>query len=462
MAGAPLEALFGLLLLLRFLYPFYMHPMRKIANDWGRHLDNGVFFFSLPTFMGGVDPKLYQLWLYGLNALSGGNAYVFAAGTGLLAAAMPYVWYKAAGEVFRPKTALLIGIAIAACPSFITIYSFFMSETLLLVTFGLALWKTLRAARKKNLPSFNMAVLCWVLALHSRMVVLPVAVLAVVWLFYYQKEKLRAAGCAAAIVLLITIPAAIQSYRSLHIYVPFQFTTLNEIYYKSGATTHSYDIIGNPFGGRIAWTSPSFFENPLDPLLPFHTARRTASNHSVIDVTQGSRDWDAALAQAEANYTWTMFFHNLYENAVYFVFGSSWPDSAKQTPYMLARLNYHLRWLFSALLLYTLAVAPSVRTDEKKAFLLLAAWVMIVSLLVQWMGVMEGRYRKPLEPLLIVCLCIMGPPWRKARDGEYSPYRFAMAFAVEPCLRWLGEHTRGVRAWAEEIRRSAPPDQYPW
>jgi hypothetical protein len=465
--GITPGTVFATLLFLRFLYPFYMHPMRKIGNDWQRHLDNGVFFMDMPTLMGGIDSKLYQLWLYLLNHIAGGNAYLVAAGTGLLAAAMPYVWYRAAREAFSHDTALKLGIVIALCPSFIPIYSFFMSETLLLVTFGLAIWMTLRAARLQSFAAFNMAALCWVLALHSRMVVLPAALLAMVWLLHYQKDKMRAVRSALALLLVITLPAAVQSYRSLYVFVPFQFTTLNEIYYKSGTMTHTYDILGSPFGGRLSWTSPSFFDDPLAPLSKYKSYRMPGSHHSVIDIRHGSRDWDKALKEVESGYTWEMFFSNIYENAVFLFFGYSWPDSYKNASHYLSYINYHLRWVWAALLIYMLAAVPVTRTDEKKAFLLLAAWLMAVSLLVQWMGVMEGRYRKPLEPLLMIGAVILWTAHRKKAVGTpasetFSPYQFVMMCAVRPCLHQVKETAARLAICVKEFIRSAPPDRYPW
>jgi len=52
---ARLQALFGLVLLARLLYPFFNSPLQHLFSDPQRHWDNGQTFLH-PSIMGSSDP----------------------------------------------------------------------------------------------------------------------------------------------------------------------------------------------------------------------------------------------------------------------------------------------------------------------------------------------------------------------------------------------------------------------
>src|ERR1039457_6531831 len=99
--------LFGLLLLVRLLYPFFNSPLGHLFSDPQRHWENGESFLH-PTIMGSSDPFLYQLWIYLLRQIAHGTAPTVLLGCGLLCAAMPYGWYRTLREV-QPKSRALLG-----------------------------------------------------------------------------------------------------------------------------------------------------------------------------------------------------------------------------------------------------------------------------------------------------------------------------------------------------------------
>jgi hypothetical protein len=152
-AGAPLgtekslQRLFGLLLLARLLYPFFNSPLEHLFSDPLRHWENGARFLH-PGIMGGIDPFLYQLWIYGLRCVAQGAAPAVSLGCGILCAAMPYGWYRALRELQTRDRALIGALIVGLIPESVGLYAYFMNETLLLSLLGFCFWITLRSNRK--------------------------------------------------------------------------------------------------------------------------------------------------------------------------------------------------------------------------------------------------------------------------------------------------------------------------
>lgn len=151
-----LRWLFGAVLLLRLLYPFFDSPLGHLFSDPQRHWDNGADFLH-PNPMGGLDPFLYQFWMYALEQAGAANRACIDLGTGLLCALLPYGWYRALKEVLPREWALGGAIAMGLVPEFLGIYAYFMNETLLMALTGVAFWLTLRARRKPGLGPFALA-----------------------------------------------------------------------------------------------------------------------------------------------------------------------------------------------------------------------------------------------------------------------------------------------------------------
>ena len=141
-----LQVTFGVLLVLRLLYPVLSSPLDHLFSDPLRHWDNGRFFLH-PTLMGSNDPYLYQLWLFVLQRVARWSHAGISLGTGLLCALMPYGWYRALRELVPKHVALFGAVLMAVLPDFLGIYAYFMNETLLLSLMGFAFWLTFRARR---------------------------------------------------------------------------------------------------------------------------------------------------------------------------------------------------------------------------------------------------------------------------------------------------------------------------
>ncbi|HEY2418756.1 MAG TPA: hypothetical protein VGH84_12610, partial [Steroidobacteraceae bacterium] len=175
-----LRWLFGSVLLMRLLYPFFSSPLDRLFSDPARHWDNALHFLH-PSVMGSGDPYLYQLWLFGLQQLAGQSTAWILLGCGVLCASMPYGWYRALREFLPVSWALAGGALFALVPSFLGMYGYFMNETLLMSLTGFAFWLTLRARRKGTLGAFVTACALWLAVMFTRVVLSPIALLCLSW-----------------------------------------------------------------------------------------------------------------------------------------------------------------------------------------------------------------------------------------------------------------------------------------
>lgn len=425
-------AVFWAALVARFAYVVWWRgPFHSLENDWGRHWQNAQHLFGAPTLMGGIDPKFYQLWLWLLQQLSLGFEAPVVVMTGLLCAIMPYFWYLAAREVFAPKVALACGFVVALCPSFLVIYSYFMNETLLLAVMGMALWLTLKAHRTGADRDYMLAVLLWVLAVHTRMAALPPAVVGVVWLACSHGQVWKRLKVAALVLLMVSVPAGWHAYRSLGAVAPFQFGVLNQIYVHNGSTHHRYYVAGGPYAGNYEWISPSYYANPFDPIGEFKTYRHYERPPVVIHYQSAAEDFANELALLKDEYTVHDRIRDLYENTVFLVLGPSWPDATMQEEW-LYRLNYHQRWVWAVLMVALAMVGPCMPLRERRAVLVAMTLALMLALAVQPVGIMEGRYRKPLEPLLLLAVVALahGMRGRVLEVAYFTPLMFARELLV--------------------------------
>ena len=240
-----LRWIFGAVLLIRLLFPFYNSPLGHLFSDPARHWENGMRFLN-PTFMGSGDPILYQLWLYLLIKIKGNVAAVVATGTGFLCAAMPYGWYRAFKELLPKSWALGGALLMALVPGFIGAYAYFMNETLLLSLTGFAFWATFRAQRKRTVGAFALACAFWLAAGFTRTVALPMALLCLLCIWLPQPRRLPKAVLGVAILLILLIPAGLHGRVNLGYFAPFGNGYLNPIYQTSGSQIHRVHTVNQP------------------------------------------------------------------------------------------------------------------------------------------------------------------------------------------------------------------------
>jgi hypothetical protein len=394
-----LRWLFGAVLVLRLLFPFFNSPLAHLFSDPLRHWNNGLNFLH-PDLMAGDDPFLFQAWLAALQWLSHGSGPAVNFGCALLCVLMPYGWYRALREIM-PKTWALGGASlIGLWPSTLGMYAYFMNETLLLALIGTGFWATFRARRKGTLGAFAIASLIWSCAALTRTVAVPLALLNVLYLLLMQPRKLSAACIAAAAAGLLLIPAAWHSRAGVGFIAPLGNLYLNEIYAASGKRDISIEAGA---AGSYVFSSPSFYNPAFYPFSEWISARSGVFDIHV-DLKKGRTDWRAELKRARAERTYPRW-QQRWDDFVFLLFAQSWPDNDRGT--LSGWLSLWNRWLWLPLVL-CVAVGTGRGWYHGREWLLPVCGIGVFLLLtVQSEGTMEGRFRKPLEPIFLAAAVVM-------------------------------------------------------
>ena len=403
--------LFGAVLLLRLLFPFFNSPLGHLFSDPLRHWNNGLHFLH-PDLMGGDDPFLYQAWLAALQFLSQGSDAWINLGSALLCVLMPYGWYRALRELLPKNWALGGASLIGLWPAGFGIYAYFMNETLLLALLGAGFWATWRAARKGTAAAFTLASLIWTCAAFTRTLAVPLALLNVLYLIMAQPGKLRSMAIAAGCFLLLLLPAAWHSRAGVGFVAPFGNLYLNEIYAASGKRDISIDA--GPAGSYV-FGSPSFYNPSFYPFSEWISDRSGVFDIHV-DLTSGRGDWRKELARARAQRSFPRW-QQRFDDFIFLLFAQSWPDNDRAT--LSGWLSVWSRWLWLPLVL---AVAWGVARERffGREWLLPICGLGVFALLaVQSEGAMEGRFRKPLEPILLGAAIVMA---YRSRHREQALY----------------------------------------
>jgi hypothetical protein len=392
------RALLGCVLLMRLLFPFFNSPLRRLYSDPLRHWQTGQEFLH-PTVMGSGDPYFYQLWLFVLQRIAGDSRAAILTGCALLCAAMPYGWYRALREFLPRLPALRSSVLIGLWPAFLGIYGYFMTETMVLTLTGFGFALTLRAARKRNWQAFAAACAVWLAAIFSRIVILPVAVLCLLWALALQPQKRRCALAALLLTASVAIPAGLHTRSALGYFAPLGNLYLNEIYHASSNKDIQIDYGSQ---GAYRFGSPSYYNPTFYPFSNWTTFRQGVFMLR-IDTRHGRADWRRALQQIP-HQPWRTRARDFGENLCYLFFGQAWPDNDRRT--LVGSLAVWMRWLLLPIVLWTV-VAVMQRLYRGREWLVPGCALMSLLLLaMQREGIMEGRYRKPIEPLFLVSIAL--------------------------------------------------------
>jgi hypothetical protein len=398
--------MFGGVLVLRLLYPFFNSPLAHIFSDPQRHWDNAGRFLS-PSVMGSGDPFLYQLWLFALRQLAAGSSATILAGCGALCAAMPYGWYRALRELQPRAVALRGAVLIGLWPPFLGGYAYFMTETLLLTLTGFGFAMTLRAMRRRDSAAWLLACAIWLAASFTRVVVLPIAVVCLLWAWLLQSHRLRAVLLAAALSLVFIVPAGLHGRVSLGYFAPLGNLYLNEIYHAGSNKSIQIDFGAQ---GVYIFGSPSYYNPTFYPFSDWTTAR-TGVQGITIDTRNGRGDWRRTLSQIPPR-SGSARWRDFTENLCYLLFGQEWPDNDRGS--IVCWLSVWLRWLFVPMVVGVVLAACRGRYQGREWLLPLCALLALCLLAIQREGIMEGRYRKPIEPIFFAALLL-------ARQQRGSP-----------------------------------------
>ena len=420
----------------RVLVCFLHNPMDYFWTDMARHWSNGTHFPG-GGYFGAGDPIGYQIYIWILHHVSFDHKSLIALASALLSVLMPWTFYRAARSFGLPKTpALWVWVLIAATPSLIAIYHYLMMETLLLFLEGVAFWMTARYLRKGGRLAFLVMIFSWTLASITKPTVVPVACVCVLWGWWKRSTPLKDLAIGAVLAFVMLLPQAIRTKAELGFAAPFGNPWVTKIMLRSGAhTTHihfyapkirqlGHESPANDYD--LEFNSPSCFIQPLWPLSPWAIRRALVDSRAnvIVDSGHGERDWKAAYDRYDHDPDeWMAQWR---ENVVLFFFAPSWPESAVND--WEGRLDYYTRWVWAPLIL--VVFAGNIRQFISRRFDLIpiAVTALTLSMALQNMVLMEGRYRKPVEPLLWLNLVwIVSSKKLRAggQDEEQVPERIA-------------------------------------
>jgi hypothetical protein len=394
-----LQRFLGLVLLARLLYPFFNSPLQHLFSDPLRHWENGERFLH-PTVMGSSDPYLYQLWLFLLQQTTQGSGPWVLLGCGVLCAAMPYGWYRALRELLPKKRALTGALLIGLIPESFNIYAYFMNETLLLTLLGFCFWLTLRAHRRRTLGAFAVAALVWLCAGFTRTVALPMAAGCLAWLWVTQPQRFPKALTGVGLVLLFAIPAGLHARERLGFFAPFGNLNFNEIYSAGG--TREIAVNYGP-DGSYHFGCPSFYNPTYYPWSNW-TTDRSGVVSIAIDLTRGRADWMAEkkrVLQQRAFPRW----RQRWEDFQYIAFGQSWPNSDRGS--IFGWLTLWTRWLWAPVIALVGGAVWQGRYRGTAYLLPVCGLGTLALLLMQTEGVMEARYREPIDAILVAAAMLI-------------------------------------------------------
>ena len=162
---------------------FTYNPVNHLWSDPERHWLNGTRPMDLSPMVA-IDPVRYQIYIGALAKLTLRQPLLVAYWTALLSLAGPWLWYRFLRELLPSRDWALAGwVILAALPSWSSIYSYFMQETLMLPLLGAALWMTWRCRRKADTASFVLAVAVWMAAGAKDITGKLLAIFFPIWLF---------------------------------------------------------------------------------------------------------------------------------------------------------------------------------------------------------------------------------------------------------------------------------------
>lgn len=411
---------FVALCLWRMAYPFLQNPLLTRVGVSRRQWEQAETFFD-PVFMGGVDAFFYQFWLMGLQRLSFGHDVIIQLVIGLMCAAVPVSWYLTARELLPRGAAQLTALGIALLPNTLTIYRYFTSETLLIPLLGFACWCTARAWKRRSARWVIAASLLWVLCAQTRVTLLPLMLVILPILWWQVRIRWHHAAAILLPAALIIAGSAYHNYLAVGVASPFGIPQMNAIYARSEAVR-----IVTHFDDKRNWfRSPSYFLQPFSPLSNWRISPRGEEYHLKIKRENGWRDWQKALNDHPV--TLSNLIRQLSHNAIFLLTGSSWPDawpdswnSAKFSTHWESELNHGLRWLWTALIPLVVIGALFYRGSAlQNAFIIITLSLLLVMLL-QTSAIFEGRYRKPVEPMLMICAAMMLQPQRTTQERKVA------------------------------------------
>jgi hypothetical protein len=385
------------------------NPMDVIFSDPGRHWNNALQFLH-PDPQGAQDPFVYQVYLFAVQRLTQFEHFWIGVITAALSVSYPLIWYGCARSLLRRRiNALRFAAILCWLPTHISMFSFFMNETLALPLVGAALWTTKRALDRRTPLLYVAAACAWTLAALTRTLIAPVGLVCVLvsWLrLRYGRWWAGAVSCAFAGAWVVA--ASIHAHGVLKRYTPFGANDCMSIYAASAAKGYGVDFKGIASYG---FSSPSFYVSPWWPFADFPTIREGMYSFT-YDVDQHGADVKKVFhEQVERN--WKKLPRLMYENFIFLSFGHCWPagGSAGDTADKICLWE---RWIWFPLTVVSFVGSAAYVLRRKAEFLpLVVLAFLFTSYGLAQVAVLEGRYRKTFESVVLLAPFWL---WERRKD----------------------------------------------
>jgi len=420
----PLSAVLAVALVmvgsgLRVVWAVTHSPIDFVYSDTQRHWFNATHPLEMNPFAG-IDPPAYELWLSLIARITLGNQAALGIYAALLSLAAPFVWFLFARTLLERKIlALWFWAVLTWLPSWVGIFSYFMNETILIPLIGLSLWLTTR--ERPDTPARWIGLnLSWILTCLTRIIALPIAAVAIAFALRGVRHPVRRALMAAVVWVCTLTPFALRSYQIIHVATPFGLPYPHHIYWESGARDMHLHLTSPSHGTAFHYnfTAASSFDEPLHPFSHYQP-RPTGDAEVFVNIDRGTADWQAAAAEYAPSFSRRLHLYG--ENALLLLLADSWPDGHRE--FVWENAAYHLHWMWVVIVLG--AAAGSAIHIYRNRRLQLVPALALISFLVPLFsnaGVMEARFRKPLEGIFILALFWLAEQWGsyKGHQGPQS------------------------------------------
>lgn len=374
------------------------NPLDHLFSDPKRHWNNALLFWT-PNLMGGADPLMYQVYLYLVQQLTGCNRLAIGIITGMLSAIMPWFYYKTVREFEMSRfMSLVVWLLIAVIPSFWGLYNFFMMETLLLPLTGLSLWMTGRYLRKQSFYPFMVMCASWGLCCLTKSSLVPVAAISILYCLWCENIKWRWLPAAMVLGIVLLLPNAIRTHKILGYSCPLGMPWIVKVIQRM-ETKHIEIYWNNEYW---KFSSPSAYIMPFEPLNYWRIERGYNDLATTVRIqsVNGEKDWIKAYKQLPFDFN--VWWRGQKENLALLLFAQSWPESNYET--FKGRINYLNRWLWAPLIFLVLIGNIKYVRYANLNLIPILTTILFLFFLLQPFALIEGRYRKPLESLLIMNL----------------------------------------------------------
>lgn len=379
-----------------------MHsPTDFVITDPARHWQFGTQPLSENPYTA-IDPIGYQLWLGIVGKITMSDRPAIIAYSILLTCTTLWVWYRLVLEVSNDGLlSLWIAALLSWLPDTISIYSYYMIESVLLPLVGLSCWMTWRAVRLKRWESGLWPIVLWTVSCLFKLAALPLAVVAMAFLLISQREnRLKTLTAGTVAIVCICLPVAYRSKLLLNVWSPFGVTAMNQIYWESEARHVDLDIFSERSGQiwGYSFTTPSIDEKPFAPLSDW-TSTRSGRLYLSVRTSQGTSDWTTALWRHRPS--GGRLLRLWRENLVFLFWGKSWP--AYHFDRLWESLGLASRWIWMPLVVWLMYLTGRNRnaapSDQLLPLMTLVTWAAFILLP---SAPMEGRYRLILEPFTVI------------------------------------------------------------